>query len=136
MLMFKRKRNKKEKSSGQPTNEEVIKEIIGGYNLKPLKYTSKKGKGTTMSRPDAIEGFLKKHPLQEGKQQTIQQINNNINLEEENNDINLEEKNNDLKQVGCKNMNTDNYEVEKKCYNDVEDLEEKSDDFRIHNVEN
>ena len=26
-------------------------------------------------------------------------------------------------------MNTDNYEVEKKCYNDVEDLEEKSDDF-------
>ena len=129
MLMFKRKRNKKEKSSGQPTNEEVIKEIIGEYNLKPLKYTSKKGKGTTMSRPDAIEGFLKKHPLQEGKQQTIQQINNNINLEEENNDINLEEKNNDLKQVGCKNMNTDNYEVEKKCYNDVEDLEEKSDDF-------
>ena len=120
MLMFKRKRNKKEKSSGQPTNEEGIKEIIGEYNLKPLKYTSKKGKGTTMSRPDAIEGFLKKHPLQEGKQQTIQQINNNINLEEENND---------LMQVGCKNMNKDNYEVGKYSHNDEEDLEEKSDDF-------
>ena len=153
MLMFKRKRNKKEKSSGQPTNEEVIKEIIGEYNLKPLKYTSKKGKGTTMSRPDAIEGFLKKHPLQEDKQQTIQQINNNINLEEENNDLmqvgcknmnkdnyevgkyshndeeDLEEKSDDFSQVVKRNMNTDNYEVEKKCYNDVEDLEEKSDDF-------
>ena len=129
MLMFKRKRNKKEKSSGQPTNEEGIKEIIGEYNLKPLKYTSKKGKGTTMSRPDAIEWFLKKHPLQEGKQQATQQINNNINLEEENNDINLEEKNNDLKQVGCKNMNKDNYEVGKYSHNDEEDLEEKGDDF-------
>ncbi|MBQ7552674.1 MAG: hypothetical protein IJT15_04505 [Rickettsiales bacterium] len=129
VLKFKRKRNKKEKSSGQPTNEEGIKEIISEYNPKPLKYTSKKGKGTTMSRSDAIELFLKEHTLQEGKQQTTRQINNNINLEEENNDINLEEKNNDLMQVSCKNMNTDNYEVEKKCYNDVEDLEEKSDDF-------
>ena len=113
MLMFKRKRNKKEKSSGQPTNEEVIKEIIGEYNLKPLKYTSKNGKGTTMSRPDAIEGFLKKHPLQEDKQQTTQQINNNINLEEENNDLNQDKSNIirlDIEKLYGSEMNEDGYE--------------------------
>ena len=201
MLQFvKRKRNKKEKSSGQPTNEEGIKEIISEYNPKPPEHTychytwvddfcekytqdkksviialqnlvsrekakehylteselkqwlyekhantlwlndyckktrmskqkvwssisnkiseTKKGKGTTMSRSDAIEWFLKKYPLQESKQQSTQQINNNINLEE---------KNNDLMQVGCKNMNTDNYKMEKNRYNYLEDLKEKSD---------
>ena len=39
----------------------------------------------------------------------------------------LKEKNNDLMQVGCKNMNTDNYKMEKNRYNYLEDLKEKSD---------
>ena len=89
------------------SRKQVLRSIQNKLSL------TKSRKNLIMSRYAAVKWFLENHQLQEDKQQTTQQINNNINLEEENNDLNQDKSNIirlDIEKLYGSEMNEDGYE--------------------------